>query len=321
MGVRADSESAEAAIEALGAESPGEVQGWFWGRPPHDEDLDAAVSALAREGESPAVGGWVADSDCAYLVFASPDGAISARVSINETLPYGEPVDGLPDLWGDHDARGRAFEDLARWSSEHAPRAVEAEVLLREMPGWPESSPPTDGPFFADDDPWYDEDGETGWVFAEDGVRLVYHRLGLPSLDEAVFSHSPSAPDEAQFGGGQASLPDQAGFSVYGGDQRLRSSLTEFLGASPYLVAHVWDETLENVIRQVDGDVDPERWVAERYWPRSPEQDPPWVAGALELVRAWLSETGTPSVWVHLHFWAAGVEGSQMWAVTADDTE
>lgn len=311
IGVRADAATADTAIVALGAESLGEAQGWCWGRPPEDPDLDAVVCALARDLCAPAVGGWVADSDCAYLVFATPDGGIGARVAINDTLPFGEPMEGMPDLWGDHSAREAAFEDLARWSSEHAAHAVEASSLLREMPGWPESSPPYDGPFFADDDPWYDEGGETGWVFAEDGVRLVYHRLGLPSIDEAVLAHPASGSDEvsdgstgrAFFGQGEGTL------GVYGGDEQLQSSLAEFLGPIPGADWQVIDESLDDAT-----------WWAERSPRRYQEQDPEWLAGALGLVREWLSKTGTEHVWVWLNSWTTGGLAMQCWAVTADDS-
>jgi hypothetical protein len=159
---RIDADEAEAAIVAVGAEFLGESNGWWWGRQPWESDLDSVTSALAHDRRAVALGGWVADSDCAYLVFATPDGEVGARVAINQTLPFGETLEEVTDLWGDHVARGAAFEDLARWASKHAPRTIEAASLLREMPGWPDAVAPQEGLFFADDDPWYDEDGEAG---------------------------------------------------------------------------------------------------------------------------------------------------------------
>jgi hypothetical protein len=179
----------EAALSAREMELLGEHGSWVWAACEIGErDLDELVAAVARDAKAPALGGWVADSDCAYLVFARPGGDVVARVAINETLPFGEEIEGMEDLWSDQDARRSAFEALARWADEHAPSRIDPAQLAREMPGGPGASPATDASAFGGGDPWHEVDGVSAWVFAEDGVRLVYHRLGLPDLDRTVFA-------------------------------------------------------------------------------------------------------------------------------------
>jgi hypothetical protein len=143
----------DAALSATEMELLGDYGGWVWACGFGERDLDELVAAVARDAKAAALGGWVADSDCAYLVFARPGGDVVARVAINETLPFGEEIEGMEDLWGDQDARRSAFEALARWADEHAPRRIDPAQLAREMPGGPGASPPTDAPAFGGGDP------------------------------------------------------------------------------------------------------------------------------------------------------------------------
>ena len=160
LAVRGD---ASGPVSASGMEFLGVHHGWTWARGWDVEDVDDLVPRLAREAEAAAIGGWVADSDCAYLVFATPAGEMGARVAINETLPFGEPVEGMADLWADVTVRSVAFASLATWSDRYADRRLDAARLMLEMPGVPESKPPAEGLFFAEDDPWIDDDGHSAW--------------------------------------------------------------------------------------------------------------------------------------------------------------
>ena len=196
LAVRSNHRDASDALAGIQLELLGEAEGWLWARGGLGKhDLDPVIADVARRAHAPAFGGWVADSDCAYLAFATAAGVIAARVVINETLPFGEEIEELKGLWTDLDARSAAFSSLADWAGEYAPQSIDPTRLASEMPGAPGSVAPTDAPGFSDD-PWYDEADRSGWVFAEDGVRLVYQRLGLPNLDEIVFPNTePEDPD------------------------------------------------------------------------------------------------------------------------------
>jgi hypothetical protein len=58
------------------------------------------------------------------------------------------------------------------------------------MPGGEDAGPPPDVFDYGGAGPWFHEDDQHGWVFAEDGVRLIYRRLGIDSPDEFVFQHA-----------------------------------------------------------------------------------------------------------------------------------
>ena len=49
----------------------------------------------------------------------------------------------------------------------------------------PPSDPAYDG-FFFGEPPWFVYEDEADWVFAEDGVRLVFSKLGFPPFDQIV---------------------------------------------------------------------------------------------------------------------------------------
>jgi hypothetical protein len=50
----------------------------------------------------------------------------------------------------------------------------------------------------AHDDAWSEsDDGTPMWLFAEDGMRVVFDRLGFPNLDETVFGPAGEAPAES----------------------------------------------------------------------------------------------------------------------------
>ena len=153
-------------------------EGRHWARQ-RSERLESLVTDVAGQCHAAAFGGWVADSDCAYLVFASSEGEAQARVCVNEPLPFGEPAVGVPDTWTDLDARRTAISDLAAWSAMYAPATVDPTQLMKEMPGSHESQLPHDAPGYGRYDGWDVEAGE--WVFAEDAVWLIFHRLGVTS--------------------------------------------------------------------------------------------------------------------------------------------
>jgi hypothetical protein len=174
------------AISDASVELRGTHNGWTWARGWTEGDVEDLTAGVARRTHAAAAGGWVADSDCAYLVFAEDDGRISAQVAVNETMPFGEEIEGMADLRNDLSARQASFDSLAEWARRHA-SPIDSAQLAKEMPGLPESSIPTDVGFFGNDDCWMSGEGEPLWIFAEDGVRLIYHRLGIDSLDEAAF--------------------------------------------------------------------------------------------------------------------------------------
>lgn len=187
----ADPTVAWTAFKNAGMDPRGSGSGWHWARG-RGGDLDPATSNVAQACNAAAFGGWVADSDYAYLVFASPDGEIAARVPINDVSRANEISEQAAVSWSDLDAREAALCDLARWSARYAPQHVDAVALMKEMPGFPGASIPGDAPSYGDASPWYDsredEGGQNGWVFAEDGVRIIYRRLGIPGPDAFVFT-------------------------------------------------------------------------------------------------------------------------------------
>jgi hypothetical protein len=185
-------EEAEQALHAAGAGAGRSGGDWYWARTKSfDPVIDGIIGELARMTGAAALGGWVADSDCAYLAFAAPGGELVARVSINQMEPFGERVAEIPDRWNDLHARNAAFRELATWAVAYAPAELDPEELARAMPGTPASRVPDvmrDGrpAPWASYGPWHDDPDLAGqWVFAEDAVILVFDRLGI----DGPFAH------------------------------------------------------------------------------------------------------------------------------------
>jgi hypothetical protein len=216
VGFRAASPSsaadAEAMLQGEGFEASRAEDGWFWFHHPergHFEfGVDRFVEELARVADGPASGGWVFESSLAVIAGAEADGP-GFHVVIND-------VDGFVDededaaRWSETTASREAIQssaaDLARWS-RNAPRTVEAGTVLAWTPTIA-ALEPLEGDryrppyteehstlFFHGPNPWGTYDNEASWVFAEDGVRFVFHLLGFPPFDAIA---SPRDEAEAQ---------------------------------------------------------------------------------------------------------------------------
>lgn len=183
----ADQETVSSVLAAEGMRYVGGRQGWHWAsRRELLSELDATVARVTRVCQQPGFGGWVADSDCAYLVFADPNGDVVARVAINETLPFGRRHHGTSQLWNDLAMRQDAFERVACWSERWAHTTMDVRALMHEMPGVPGATVPPDANRYGELSPWISRDGIQEWAMAEDGVWVLYNRLAIIGLDSAV---------------------------------------------------------------------------------------------------------------------------------------
>jgi hypothetical protein len=165
---------------------------WVWARTPFQApDITAALGV-------PAIGGYVADSEWGVLTAAGPDG-LQADLLINGMDEEFDEMAGEPlsIRWTDPERRRVAFEELAAWSRVHGPRAVTAEELLAAMPGTG-TTEPDDAIFEGQHPVWMDVEERLLWMFPENGLRLIFHRLGFPDLEEIVFSQ-PGRPRVEDF--------------------------------------------------------------------------------------------------------------------------
>jgi hypothetical protein len=196
-GVRAaspeDQVNALAALEGAGFEQGLERDGWCWAWHPSggcfEFAIDGFVTELAQIAAGPAIGGWIFESNLAVVAGAEPEGD-GFRLTVNDANGLTEDAAGASwaQTISSAEAVARSADRLAKWS-RHAPRSVTAATIIEWTPSvaaHPPSDPDRADLFFGGPDPWATYDGETYWMFAEDGVRLLFSLLGFPAFDETA---------------------------------------------------------------------------------------------------------------------------------------
>jgi hypothetical protein len=147
--VRAEPEEVEELFRAGGARSRGACEGWALART-QDADPVELSQSLTEKTAAPALGGWVYDSDFAFLVGIGPDGR-AFELLVGE--PYETDEDYLERLAAP-EGRRKAAQALSTWSKTNAPRSVQPEAVLTIL--------------------------EAECVFAEEGIYNLFAELGLP---------------------------------------------------------------------------------------------------------------------------------------------
>jgi hypothetical protein len=150
--VRAEPEEVEELFRAQGARSRGARGGWALARTTDADPVELAERLTEKTG-SPALGGWVYDSDFAFLGGVGPDGR-AFELLVGE--PYETDEDYLERLAAP-EGRRDAAQALSTWSETNAPRSVQPEAVLRIL------------------------DAEL--VFAEEGIYNLFAELGLPDAN------------------------------------------------------------------------------------------------------------------------------------------
>jgi hypothetical protein len=236
-------------------EALGQHDGWEFARlPPGISTLDA-VNAAATALDVPAIAAWVADSDAAALSFASPS-AESGWLSINRA--YEDDDEEHTRRWLDPAAHRAAADALAAWTEGWSSKEVTGEAVVRALAE-------------LEDQDLGQELQERALVFAEDGLRAVWEDvLGLPSLDNAVFSN---------------------------GSERL-DILVVIPRASPDLAI-----SLSEKLRELG--VGEQRWAGPHEGAQSTfsvqgRAPSGRVADVFEAIEAWLAEHGRDSLWVQV---------------------
>jgi hypothetical protein len=200
LGVRVPDDSAAeaalAAIDSLRLQPTKRIESWQWARLDYDAtghiEIGPCILHVAAAVHQPVFGGWVFDSDFGLLIGANEGGEQTCEFAVNAPFEAGdEEEQHLIDLWLP-DGRHRAAESLAAWSKDYAPVAVDEQSILSGMPAVGASEPPEDIFFGERGKLWFFEDDEDPprgrWVFAEDCVRLIYHRLGFGQVDRLIWS-------------------------------------------------------------------------------------------------------------------------------------
>src|SRR5919198_6189701 len=188
LGVRSahpDSSDPAELLEVHGFVKRSSLGDWTWGRAPDQTypDVTDALVEAARAAREPAFGGSIFESDRATPLGADPAGAVAFDFPINPDLDgRGDPGPNAT-IWRSPHRLRAAAEDLASWSQGFAPRATTADDLLRETPVHDAGVEPHEAYLFAKP-PWSDSAGGRRWAFAEDGVRLVFDRLGFPAFND-----------------------------------------------------------------------------------------------------------------------------------------
>src|SRR6266581_2248663 len=112
----------EQVLRAAGTRSRGDRQGWAIAR---TDNADAAelTARLAAEANAPALGGWVYDSDFAYLVGNDADGRAFELLIGDPYETDGDPeyTNGLEQL-ASPQARLESAQALSSWSKTNAAR-------------------------------------------------------------------------------------------------------------------------------------------------------------------------------------------------------
>lgn len=149
--VRAEPEAVEELFRTQGARARGACEGWALART-NDADPVELAQGLTEKTGAPALGGWVYDSDFAFLGGVGPDGR-AFELLVGE--PY-ESDDYLERLAAP-EGRREAAQALSAWSESNAPRSIQPEAVLRIL--------------------------ETNPVFAEEGIVGLFAELGLPDAN------------------------------------------------------------------------------------------------------------------------------------------
>jgi hypothetical protein len=218
--------SALAALERAGFEQGLERDGWSWAWHPErgwfEFAIDGFVTELAQIAAGPAIGGWIFESNLAIVAGAEPEGE-GFRLTINDS--NGLTEDPAAASWAQTisspEAIARSADRLATWS-RHAPRSVAAATIIEWTPSIavlkPRETQRVDSPpdperadlFFGGPNPWSTYEGKAYWMFAEDGVRLLFSLLGFPAFDEtARAEQEPEADAGPAFGEGPPPLTDE----------------------------------------------------------------------------------------------------------------
>jgi hypothetical protein len=190
-----DQVNALAALERAGFKQGLETDGWSWAQHPSggafEFAIDGFVTEIARIAAGPAIGGWVFDSDLAVLAGAEPEGE-GFRLTINDATAFADEdpaVASWAQTTSSAEAIARSADRLAKWS-RHAPRPVAAATITEWTPSvaahrvHPPSDPERAGLFFGGASPWDTYEDVAYWMFAEDGLRLLFSLLGFPAFDE-----------------------------------------------------------------------------------------------------------------------------------------
>jgi hypothetical protein len=150
-----------------GLQPEAEAGSWIFARS-KGHDPKALVQRLSDQVAQPVLAGWVYDSDIAYLSGGGPGGAsFELVVGVPYTDSDEDEASRFLARLASKEGRAESGSALAAWSEKNAPTPIAAEealeILTRE------------------------------WSLAEEGVRTVLERLGLPD-PEAVFApRGPSA--------------------------------------------------------------------------------------------------------------------------------
>lgn len=152
--VRAEPEEVEELFRTQGARSRGSREGWALARTQDADPVELSQSLSEKTG-TPALGGWVYDSDFAFLGGVGPDGRAFE-------LLVGEPyeTDGEDDYLerlAAPEGRREAAQALSAWSETNAPRSIQPEAVLRIL--------------------------NAKSVFAEEGIHDLFAELGLPDAN------------------------------------------------------------------------------------------------------------------------------------------
>jgi hypothetical protein len=190
-----DQANALAALERAGFKQGLEIDEWSWAHHPSggafEFAIDGFVTEIGRIAAGPAIGGWVFESNLALLAGAEPEGE-GFQLTINDAAAFADE-DTTAASWAQTtsstEAIARSADRLAKWS-RHAPRSVAAATIIEWTPSvaahrvQPPSDPERADLFFAGADPWDSYEDVVYWMFAEDGVRLLFSLLGFPAFDE-----------------------------------------------------------------------------------------------------------------------------------------
>jgi hypothetical protein len=146
----------EQVLRAAATRPRGNQHGWAIAR---TDNADAAelTARLAAEAKAPALGGWVYDSDFAYLVGNDSEGGsfealLGQPYKTNGDPEYAKALERLASEQG----RRESAEALSNWSQTNAARAMDPEAALRII--------------------------EAEFEFVEDGLAELFEELALPAL-------------------------------------------------------------------------------------------------------------------------------------------
>jgi hypothetical protein len=139
---------------ALGsAEVRGEFAGWTIAKTSDVDPVDL-VAELVRTTHAPALGGWIYDSDFAFVTALNPDGS-SFEVVIGKPYETGDAdeTNELESL-ADEEGRRQSAHALINWTTKNGSAQVDVADVLRII--------------------------QKDYVFAEEGVAELVRGLGLP---------------------------------------------------------------------------------------------------------------------------------------------